>query len=145
MCRTLHQRFLCTALLAMAISGGMAGATVQIAQLQSLLKAGQYANLIKRIDAGLPTSPAAIVPELYILKGQALMAEKLYASAALDFLRAPFNYPGNVSAAAQGLLSAAQIEAGPLKDPASAKKLLQMLIADYPNTPEAKQARQLLQ
>ena len=73
----------------------------------------------------------------------ALAGEKKFADAALAYLRVPFCYP-QAFAAPEALLRAAEIEAGPLKDPAAATRILQKLVQTYPRTVQALHAKHLL-
>lgn len=120
-----------------------AQAVVSINQLQAELKAGQYANVVNEVNAALPQSAPALAAELYMVKGAALAGEKKFADAALAYLRVPFCYP-QAFAAPEALLRAAEIEAGPLKDPAAATRILQKLVQTYPRTVQALHAKHLL-
>ncbi len=120
-----------------------ATAAVSINQLQGELKAGQYANVVKEVNAALPQSSPALAAALYMIKGEALAGEKKFASAALAYLRVPFCYP-HAFAAPEALLRAAQIEARQLKDPAAATRILQQLVRTYPRTVQALKAKHLL-
>ncbi len=137
----------CTLLLAVGLglmtTATTAQAAVSINQLQAELKAGQYANVVKEVNAALPQSSPAIAPALYMLKGAALAGEKKFASAALAYLRVPFCYP-HASTAPEALLRSAQIEAWQLKDPAAATRILQELVRTYPRTVQAIHAKHLL-
>lgn len=129
--------------LGLILTASPARAVVSVNQLQSELKAGQFANVVKEVNAALPKSPPAFAAALYMIKGQALAGEKQFASAALAYLRVPFCYP-KASGAPEALLRAAQIESHQLKDPAAAKRILQTLVQTYPRTTQALQAKRLL-
>ncbi len=116
---------------------GVCRADASVASLQKAVQAGHFALAIKAVQAALPSSPDAIAAQLYFIEAQAFTGEKMYARAALAYLRLPFTYPDDPMAPA-ALLAAANLETNELKDPAGGQRLKNLLLGMYPKSAQAK-------
>ncbi|NNM86858.1 MAG: hypothetical protein HKL96_14025 [Phycisphaerales bacterium] len=124
------------AMLMALASQSVCRADANVASLQKAVQAGQYAQVIKSVQAALPSSTDAIAAQLYYVEAQAFTGEKMYARAALAYLRLPFTYPDD-SMAPAALLAAANLEANELKDPTGGQRLKNLLLGMYPKSAQA--------
>ena len=119
---------------------------IQIKQAEASERRGDHHNAIDRLDPIIKdtAAPPASLVEAWLTVGQARLALRDYKAALLAFLHVPVYAPERTLLMPQALLGSAGAYRG-LDDGQRAETALKQLIASYPTSPEATEARDRLQ
>ena len=119
---------------------------VKIKQAAAVERRGDHRRALDALDPLIkdPAAPPESLAEAWLTVGQAKLALKDYKDALLAFLHVPVYTPDRVLLMPPALLGSAGAYLG-LDDGQRAQNALKELIAAYPNSPEAAEAKDRLQ